>query len=443
MTADRARKRATRARQAATGQPYMQAWRSVQRQPGSPAEPAEPPPIDPRDHAVHSQQWGDRDHYLVLYQGRYYTWTTTMSVDGRAIVDQVPSEEVGRQLVDEWQVLNILQVPWNETIEHIFLMDPGADNQISYEATAAGVEGAGLWLACRDQTVTGQTRYVLERFTDLEPALAAFADQADAAAGQAGQNQALSRPDVLAGVLRHRAAKTRADVARARLGDAFRAQGGPVREFSHVLHTAGLHREAVGSVLDGQEFAWPTGPVVRPPGSRRPDTPVTVLAGYTVEGQQFTLQCYQDSAGANCVAIAHEGHSSVVKDVSVDEHHLVSQGSLMLSRRGSPAVIYGRAHDSVTALYSMSTDGQRTDWPIHDDPRTGERYFAVVAVPETLADIVAESPGASVSLKRYFGMWFNPPGRRPRHTPRWSDPSACPADGRAEWQPGQWSRGVG
>ncbi|HWG15908.1 MAG TPA: hypothetical protein VG268_21800 [Streptosporangiaceae bacterium] len=414
MTSDRARKRAARAQQAATGQPYMQAWRSVQRQAGSSAEPAEAPPIDPRDHAVHSQHWGDRDHYLVLDQGQYYTWTTTMSVDGRAEVHRVPSEEAGRQLVDEWQALNILRVPWDETIEHIFVMDPGADNQIFYEATVADVEGAGPWLACRDQIVTGQTRYVLERFTDLEPALAAFAGQADAAAGQVGQNQALSMPDVLAGVLRYRAAKTRADVARYRLGDAFRAQGGPVHELSSALPAAGLNRETVGPVLDGREFAWPTGPVARPPGTRRPDTPVTVLAEYTVEGQRFTLQCYQDSAGANCVAIVHDGHSSVVKDVSVDERNLVSQGSLMLSRRGSPAVIYGRAHDSVTALYSMSTDGQRTDWPIHDDPRTTERYFAVVAIPETLADIVAEAPSGSISLKRYFSMWFNPPGRRPR-----------------------------
>ncbi|HYY19019.1 MAG TPA: hypothetical protein VE864_09275, partial [Streptosporangiaceae bacterium] len=44
----------------------------------------------------------------------------------------------------------------------------------------AEVEHLGLWLACRDQTVTGPASYVLERFTELEPALAALADRADA-----------------------------------------------------------------------------------------------------------------------------------------------------------------------------------------------------------------------------------------------------------------------
>jgi hypothetical protein len=36
-------------------------------------------------------------------------------------------------------------------------------------------------------------------------------------------------------------------------------------------------------------------------------------------------------------------------------------------------------------------------------------------IPETVTDIVAEAPGRSMSLKRYFSMWFNPPGRRPRY----------------------------
>ena len=76
MTSDRARKKAARAQQAATGQPYMQAWRSVQRQPGTPAEPVPPPPIEPETHAVHRQQWGDRTHYVVQYQDGYYTWLT-------------------------------------------------------------------------------------------------------------------------------------------------------------------------------------------------------------------------------------------------------------------------------------------------------------------------------------------------------------------------------
>ncbi|HEX4254656.1 MAG TPA: hypothetical protein VH089_06190 [Streptosporangiaceae bacterium] len=420
MTSDRARKKAARAQQAATGQPYMQAWRSVQQPPGSPAQPVDPPPIDPRAHAIHSQQWGDRTHYLIQYQDGYYIWLADAGLDARPMVHRVPTEEAGRQQVDEWQATNILHVPWGETIAHIFLMDPdpGAGNHISYEATVAEIEDLGLWLACRDQTGAGPVSYALERFTELAPALAAFADRADEAAGQAEQNETLSMPDVLAGVLRYRAAMTRADITRARLGDALRARRGQVAsdgDLSPVLAPAGLDREGLGPVLAGQEFTWPHGPVVRPPGSRRPDTPVTTLAEYTVAGRTFALLCYLDSAGAHCVAVEHDGHSAMIQDVEVDERNLVSQGSWLLSGRGAPGVVYGRAHDSVTALYSTDRDGQRTDWPIHQDPRTGERYFAVVVVPETVADIVAEAPGARVSLKGYFTMWFNPPGRRPRY----------------------------
>ena len=314
VTSDRARKKAARAQQAATGEPYTRARRSVLRQPSAQAEPVEPPPIDPRDRASYSHQWGDQACYLVLDQGRYYTWITDAAEDGRSVVHRVPSEDTGRAQVDEWQALNIIR--------------------------------------------------------------AAFGDNA-------------------------------------RLGDALRGrreQLGDGRHLSPVLAPAGLHRSGLGPVLDGREFTWPTGPVVRPPGSRRPDTPVTTLAEYTIQGQQFTLECYQDSAGAHCVAIAHGDHPSVVKDVPVDEERLVNQGSLLVSR-GGPGVIYGRAHGSVTALYSLGTDGERTNWPIYDDARTGERYFAVVVNPQKLADIVAEAPTASRSLKAYFDLWFNPPPR--------------------------------
>jgi hypothetical protein len=418
MTSDRARKKAARAQQSATGQPYMEARRSVQGQTSARAEPVEPPPIDPRDRASYSHQWGDQACYLVLHQGRYYTWITDAAEDGRPVVHHVPGEEVGRTLVDEWQAVNIIRAAFGDNaIEFIFLMDPGAGtgSHICYQASVTEVEGTGLWLACCDRTVSGETNYVLKRFAELEPALAAFADCADDAADQAALNQTLSMPDVLAGVLRYRAAKLRMDVTQARLGDALRGRRGQIADGHHLspmLAPAGLNRGGLGPVLDGQEFTWPTGLVVRPPGSRRPDTPVTTLAEYTVEGQQFTLTCYQDSADAHCVAIVHDGHTSVVKDVPVDEERLVNQGSLLVSR-GGPGAIYGRAHDSVTALYSLGTDGQRTDWPIHDDPRTGERYFAVVATTATLADIVAESPSESRSLKANFDMWFNPPPRSP------------------------------
>ncbi len=47
------------------------------------------------------------------------------------------------------------------------------------------------------------------------------------------------------------------------------------------------------------------------------------------------------------------------------------------------------------------------DWPVHDDPDSGWRYFAVIADSGELADIVAAAPGRQASLKRYFGIWFS------------------------------------
>ena len=76
-------------------------------------------------------------------------------------------------------------------------------------------------------------------------------------------------------------------------------------------------------------------------------------------------------------------------------------------------MIYGRAHDDVTALYSADRDGQRTDWPIRANDATANGFRGMS--PEAVADIVAEAPAARVSLKRFFTMWFNPPGRRPRY----------------------------
>ena len=129
-------------------------------------------------------------------------------------------------------------------------MDPGAGNHIAYEATVAEVEDLGLWLACWDQTVAGQTSYALERFTELERALAAFADRADDAAGQAERNETLSMPDVLASVLRYRAATTRTEITRARLGDALRARRGQVAG-DHSLSRAGAGLDREGRLGPG------------------------------------------------------------------------------------------------------------------------------------------------------------------------------------------------
>jgi hypothetical protein len=62
-------------------------------------------------------------------------------------------------------------------------------------------------------------------------------------------------------------------------------------------------------------------------------------------------------------------------------------------------------------------NGERVDWPVYDDPRNQERYFAVIADSQALADIVATAPTGSTSLKQFFGIWFSqPPGLSPRRS---------------------------
>jgi hypothetical protein len=72
------------------------------------------------------------------------------------------------------------------------------------------------------------------------------------------------------------------------------------------------------------------------------------------------------------------------------------------------AAVYGRAHDSVTDLHAVMTNGDRVDWPIHDDPRNNERYFAVIADCHALKDIVAVAGHRHVSLRPQFAIWFRP-----------------------------------
>jgi hypothetical protein len=89
----------------------------------------------------------------------------------------------------------------------------------------------------------------------------------------------------------------------------------------------------------------------------------------------------------------------------------------MATRGHGTAAIYGRVHASVTELYAVMKNGERVDWPIYDDPRNAERYFAVIADGQALADIVAVAPAGSTSLKQFFGIWFSqPPGPGPRRS---------------------------
>jgi hypothetical protein len=127
-----------------------------------------------------------------------------------------------------------------------------------------------------------------------------------------------------------------------------------------------------------------------------------------VDGRRFCLVSYQDTAGGRCVTVDQDGQPGpAVCDVDVTDRDLVSAGMTMTTRGHGLAAVYGRAHDSVTAVYAIMKDGQRVDWPVYDDPDSGQRYFAVIADFAALADIVADPPGRQVSLQRFFGMWFS------------------------------------
>jgi len=79
----------------------------------------------------------------------------------------------------------------------------------------------------------------------------------------------------------------------------------------------------------------------------------------------------------------------------------------MATRGQGTAAIYGRVHDSVTELYAVMKNGEQVDWTIYGDPGNAERYFAVIADSEALADIVAAAPTGSTSLQQFFSIWFS------------------------------------
>jgi hypothetical protein len=420
MTSDRTAKKAARARMAATGEPYSTARRAVQTGPDRPAPLARPPGIDPREHAVHSRHWGVYTCYLVRYQGRYSAWIIGADPGDRSQVYGMPSEPAGQAFADGWQAMNLLHIPWDERIASIFLLSPDTRNGILYEAAMVNVEHSGIWLACFDDTANDGGTRTLGRFGDPGEGLEEFAALAERAADRLDSKQAVGKPDLFAGVLRYRAATIRADAARAALGDAIRRhQPRAHGDGLHPLwHEAGLPPESLGRVLAGEDWAWPQQPVVRPPGSRLPDTPATTLATRTVDGHRFDLVSYLDTAGGRCLAIDRDGRRDASAcDIEVDEQHLASAAMTMATRGHGTVAIYGRVDASVTELYAVMKNGERVDWPIYDDPRNQERYFAVIADSEALADIVATAPAGSTSLKQFFGMWFSqPPGPGPRRS---------------------------
>ena len=406
MTADRAAKKAARARMAATGEHYNSARRAV-RNAGDPPpdEVRTPPDIDPAAHAIQSRHWGERAFHLVPHAGRYYAWITYPGWPAR--VYRMRDEKTGSRFLDAGQATELLRASWGQRIASLFLLDPAESTRIVYEAAVVNVAGSGIWLACMDDTAHGDQVQPLASFEDLGAALAEFADRAEAAAGRVESEQATGSPELITAVLRYRAATVRAEAAAARLGDVIRqSEIRPYGELPVAVHEAGLSRETLPGVLAGRDLAWPTGPLIRPPGARTGQTLVRTLATHAVGGRQYALVCYRDTAGDYCVAVDVDGQpGEFVRDVQAAERDLVRAGTTMAAGEHSTMVMYGGAHDSVTEVYAVTTDGQRTDWPVYDDPDSGKRYFAVIVEVGSMADVVAAAPGRHVSLQRYFSVW--------------------------------------
>jgi len=393
----------------------------------SPDAMGDPPDIDPYVHAIESRHWGTSSCHLVWHEGRYYAWLA--GADGSSLVYPMASEAAARSFLDDWQATNVLHTRWDEMVVHIFLLDPGQGPQnadtpgrggarIIYHSAVIDVEGDGIWVASYEDTANGHDggdhrgACMAARFTDLGLALNAFATRAEQAAGRVERERVSTIPDVVAGVLRYRAAEARVTAARATVGDAVRRSERELRtarSISPLASAIGISREFLYRVLAGDEWTWPCGPRTRPPGSRLPDTPVTTLATYTVDGHQLALVSYTDTAGRKCVAVDQDGErGAAVCDVEVSAKDLVIAGMTGVSKTMGQglAAVYGRAHDSVTDLYAVMRGGERVAWPIHYDPRNQERYFAVIADGQQLKDIVAVAGHRRTSLKGNFGIWF-------------------------------------
>ena len=396
----------------------------------SPEMMHDPPDIDPCEHAIESRHWGARSCHLVRHEGRYYAWMAAAA--DRPLVYPMVDEAAARSFLDDWQAANLLHTPWDKTVVHVFLLNPGRGpgaqevraardaglrggggvTGILYDSAVVEVEGDGIWVASYDGTAEDNGPRSLARFDELGAALDTFAAWAERAAGRVERDRTGRYPDLVAGILRYRATDARMITARGKLGDAVRRNEERIRaerSIASVAHAIGVSREFLYRVLAGDEWTWPSGRRTRPPGSRLPDTPVTTLATHTVGGHQFALVSYTDSEGAKCVAVDQDGEPGAsVCDVEVSTKSLVNAGMAMASETMGQglAAVYGRAHDSVTDLYAIMRSGERVDWPIHHDPRNQERYFAVIVDCQELKDIIAVAGRRRASLKDNFGIWF-------------------------------------
>ena len=400
----------------------------------TPYKMADPQRIDPYEYALDSRYWGESACHLVRHEGRHYVWLVGAGRGDPPLVYPMPGEEPARAFLDDWQAAHLLHTPWDERVAHIFLLDPGRGpgaqavraapdagprggggvTGILYDSAVVEVEDAGIWVASYDGTAGDNGPRSLARFDELGAALDAFGSWAERAAGRVERDQTGCYPDLVAGILRYRAIEARMITARGKLGDAVRRNEDRIRaerSLAPVASAIGVSREFLYRVLAGDEWSWPRSRRVRPPGARLPETPVTVLARYMVGGHQYALVSYRDTADAKCVGVDRDGEPwAALPDVQVNKRDLLAPGMSM----GGPtmgqgvAAVYGRAHDSVTGLYAVMTNGDRVSWPIHDDPRNHERYFAVIADCQALKDIVAVAGRRRVSLRPHFATWFRP-----------------------------------
>jgi hypothetical protein len=363
MTSDRRAKKAARARVAATGERYTRARREVVRG----ARPVtDPPDIEPAEHAIRTVSWGAISHHLVHHQGRYYVWRQGPE-PGDSSVCQVPDEAAGHALLDERHVYHLTGTPWDQQAAHIYLPPGrGSTRTAQYRAAVVTLASEGqTWFGCMEGTEDDPVVSALTRFDDVSAALAAFADHASKAAARA----ALAGDHDTAAALSDHAAIASSNAGRA-----------------------------------SQEYL----PTASPPGIRLPDTPVRTHATHVVDGKQYAVVSYRDTAGVSCVAVDVDGDWGWPQSgLRADDRNLLSYGLTMGTRGHGIAVIFGVAHASVTGLHAVMKDGMVVDWPVHDDQENGERYFAVITDCEAVADIVATAPAARASLQQFFPASFS------------------------------------
>ena len=217
----------------------------------SPEMMCDPPNIDPREHAIESCHWGACSCHLVRHEGRYYVWMAA-AAGGLLVYPMVDeaaaaaSSMTGRRptCCTRHGTSSRPRLPARPRPRPEIAAtrgratasagDTGGRARIIYHSAVIDVEDDGIWVVSYEDTgdddEAGDTRhhalYTPVRFDDLGPALDAFAARAERAADRVERERVSSVPEVVAGVLRYRAAEARATAARARVGTRSAAPSG-------------------------------------------------------------------------------------------------------------------------------------------------------------------------------------------------------------------------